>query len=470
VTETFNYLHANRRRFLDDLNDFVRFPSVSAQPKHARDVARCAEWLAMHLRQCGLAKVRVIATRRHPLVYAEWRQRPDAPTLLIYGHYDVQPPEPLEKWKSPPFTPTVRGRDLYARGACDDKGQMFTHVKAMEACLRTTGALPLNVKCLFEGEEEIGSPNLIPFVERNRRALAADMALISDTQILAPDRPALNYAERGSLALEMEVRGPGRDLHSGNFGGAVHNPIQALCEIVATLHDANGRIAIPGIYDRVREAGAGERDYLSRTGPDDARMLANAKSREAWGESGFTAYERTTLRPALTVNGIKGGYQGPGGKGVIPSSASAKVSFRLVPDQDPAEVDRLFREHVARVTPSSVAVSIKTLASAKPVLVGRDHPAMRAAAAAYEKGFGHAPVFLRSGGTIPVVDTFQRVLGVPTVLMGFGLPDDGIHAPNEKFHIPNFYRGIATSIWFLRGAAQQSRARGGTREAAAVAG
>jgi acetylornithine deacetylase/succinyl-diaminopimelate desuccinylase-like protein len=359
---------------------------------------------------------------------------------------------------------------LYARGACDDKGQMFTHVKAMEACLRTAGALPLNVKCIFEGEEEIGSPNLIPFVERNRRALACDMAVISDTQVLAPDRPAINYAERGSLALEVEVHGPGRDLHSGNFGGAVHNPIQALCEIVATLHDSSGRIAIPGVYDSVRIPSQSERTYLKQTGPNDARILETARASEAWGESGYTLYERTTLRPALTVNGIKGGYQGPGGKGVIPASASAKVSFRLVPDQDPVEIDRMFREHMARVKPSSVRMSIRTLASARPALVERDHPAMRAAALAYRKAFGHAPVYLRSGGTIPVVDTFQRVLGAPTVLMGFGLPDDRIHAPNEKFHIPNFYKGIATCIWFLRAAARSQASPGRSMGAAAVAG
>jgi acetylornithine deacetylase/succinyl-diaminopimelate desuccinylase-like protein len=443
------YARSNRGRFLEELKTFLRFPSVSAQPSHAADVKRCAQWLAEHLRKVGLT-VKIVPTARHPLVVASWLKAAGRPTILIYGHYDVQPPEPLQEWRSPPFEPTVRGEDLFARGACDDKGQMFTHVKALESLLRTQSALPVNVKCLFEGEEEIGSPNLLPFVERNRKALAADAAVVSDTQMLGPGRPAISYAERGTLALELEVRGPQHDLHSGNFGGVAHNPLQALCEMIAQLHGDSGRIAVPGIYDRVRKPTGEEREYLWGAGPSDQQILRNAGVKRPWGERGFTLYERLTLRPALTLNGITGGYQGSGGKGIIPARATAKLSFRLVPDQKPDEVETLFREHIARITPPTVRSSVRTVSRANPAVVDPKRPVIRAAASAYCKGFGAAPVLLRSGGTIPVVSAFQQALKLPTVLMGFALPDDRLHAPNEKFHLPNFFNGIATSIWFLK--------------------
>jgi acetylornithine deacetylase/succinyl-diaminopimelate desuccinylase-like protein len=443
------YARAHWRRSLAELKEFIRFPSISAQPRHAEDIKECAHWLANQLRRIGFENVEVVATRRHPLVFAVWKSAIGRPTVLIYGHYDVQPVDPLCEWHLPPFEPTVRGQDLFGRGACDDKGQMFAHVKALESYLQTRHALPVNVKCLFEGEEEIGSPNLVPFVARNQKALAADVAVMLDTRMLAPDRPALNYAERGALYLELELRGPEQDLHSGNFGGAVHNPLQALCETVAALHDPDGRIAIPGFYANVRRWGRDERARMTRTGPSDRQLLHDARVEEGWGESGHTLYERLTIRPALTVNGITGGYQGPGGKGVIPARALAKLSFRLVPDQDPCDIDRLFRAHIARIVPSTMRATVRTLSGAKPALVDLKHPAMAAAALAYRKGFGAAPVLLRSGGTIPILNTFQEMLGIPTVLMGFALPDDRIHAPNEKFHLPNFYHGIATSIWFL---------------------
>src|SRR4029077_17357796 len=297
--------------------------------------------------------------------------------------------------------------------------------------------------------EEIGSPNLASFVTRNKDALAADAAVISDTPIVGPHLPAINSAERGALYLELEVRGPAYDLHSGNFGGAVHNPVQALCEIVAKLHGTDGCIAIPGFYDSVRNWGKRERAHMARAGPSDAQILDDAQTELGWGERGFSLYERLTLRPALTINGTTGGYQGPGGKGVIPARAAAKLSFRLVPDQDAREVERLFRNHIARITPPAVRSTVKTLSSADPVVIDPRHPAVRAATLAYRKGFGVAPIFLRSGGTIPILSTFQKALDVPTVLMGFALPDDRIHAPNEKFHIPNFFKGIETSIWFM---------------------
>lgn len=438
----------HRERWLEELKQFIRFPTVSAQSVHADDLKRCAKWLANHLRNIGLQNVRIVPTAGHPLVYADWK-RARGPTLLIYGHYDVQPAEPLNEWRSPPFQPVVRGDNLYGRGASDNKGQMFAHLKALEFYLRTAKSLPVNVKCLFDGEEEIGSPGLSSFVAANKRALAADVAVMSDTRMLGPGRPALTYSLRGGLSLELHVHGPGQELHSGNFGGAVHNPVQALCEIVAKFHDKNGHIAIPGFYDRVRKWNEDEREYMLKTGPTDATILRDAKTKRRWGERGYTLYEQTTIRPALTLNGIVGGYQGDGGKSVIPTRSTAKINIRLVPDQDPYEIETLVREHIAGVTPATVRSHVRRGNAGYPALLDRNHPAMRAAARAYVKGFGRSPVFLRSGGSIPIVNTFQRTLGIPTVLMGFALPDDRIHAPNEKFHLPNLQRGIVTCLSFL---------------------
>ena len=396
-----------------------------------------------------MQRVRVIPTRGNPIVVASWRRGTNRPTLLIYGHYDVLPGEPLGQWRTPPFSPTIEGADLHARGAADDKGQLFSHVKALECYLKAERDLPVNVKCIFEGEEEIGSPHLTSFIERNRGALRADAAVISDTRMLAPDRPAVSYAQRGGLRAELEMKGPPHELHSGNFGGAVHNPLQALCEMIAGLHDAHGRVAIPGFYDDVRHWGEKERAFMARTGPTDEQILLDAQVERGWAESGFSLYESTTIRPALTLNGMAGGHYGRGAKSIIPARALAKLSFRLVPDQDPQKVAQLFRDHIARVTPPAVRSSVRTFSAIKPALVDRNHPAVRAAALAYKRAFGAVPVFLRSGGSIPVVSTFQETLGCPVVLMGFGLPDDHIHGPNEKFHLPNFYKAIATSIWYM---------------------
>jgi acetylornithine deacetylase/succinyl-diaminopimelate desuccinylase-like protein len=444
-----SYAQDERARFVAELKQFVAFPSVSAQPERKADVRRCAEWLATHLRGAGLDHVRIVPTAGHPIVYADWLRARGRPTVLVYGHYDVQPADPLAAWQSPPFEPTLRGENLHGRGASDDKGQMFTHVKAIESLLRATGTLPVNVKCLFKGEEEIGSTHLLAFLRRHGEAMTADIAVLSDNRMLGPDRPVITESLRGGLSVELEVFGQGHDLHSGNFGGAVHNPLQALCEILVGLHDAGGRIAIPGLYDRVRQLSARERTYMRGFGPSDAAILADASAQTGWGEAGYTLYERTTIRPALTINGLTGGYQGPGTKAVIPSRASAKLNFRLVPDQDPLEIDRLLRAHVARIAPPTVRTAIRTDLAVKPAVTERNHPAVSAAAAAYQKGFGAAPVFVRSGGTIPVVNHLREILGIPSVLMGFALPDDGLHAPNEKFHLPTFFKAIATSIHFL---------------------
>jgi acetylornithine deacetylase/succinyl-diaminopimelate desuccinylase-like protein len=444
------YARAHREKSLEELKEFIRFASVSAQPRHAGDTAKCAQWLADHLTGIGLEQVQIVPTARHPLVHAEWRHAPQGiPTVLIYGHYDVQPAEPLEEWRSPPFEPLVRGDHIYGRGADDNKGQMLAHVKAIESFLKSAGALPVNVVCLFDGEEEIGSPNLGSFLVSNRSALAADCAVVSDTQIPGPGRPAITYALLGNLSVELEVRGPPRELHSGRFGGAIHNPLQTLCEIIARLHDRQGRLDIPGFYDRVRPWNVRERTYMRNVGPSDATVLRAAGAAKGWGELGYSLYERTTIRPALTVSGIVGGYQGPGVKAAIPARAVAKLNFRLAPDQDPHEIDQLFRDFIAMITPSDVNTRVRTLLRNKPALIDRDHPFLRAAARAYHRAFGGPAVLLRSGGTIPIVGLVQEILTIPVVLMGFGLADDRIHAPNERFYLPNFRSGIETSIWFL---------------------
>jgi acetylornithine deacetylase/succinyl-diaminopimelate desuccinylase-like protein len=443
------YAHANSARFVAELKEFVSFPSVSARHGRAGDTARCAEWLAVHLRRIGMDRVMIAPTRGHPLVYAESLRARGSPTVLVYGHYDVQPVDPLDQWRSPPFEPVERGRDLYGRGVSDDKGQMLAHIKALESCLRTIGRLPVNVKCLFEGEEEIGSPNFARFLAENKRALAADIVLVSDTTMPASNRPAITYAMRGALSLELEVKGPEADLHDGLFGGVVHSPLKGLCDIVAGLQTSEGRIEIPGFYDRVLEVSVQERAYMASKGPSDEQILSNIRTPMAWGERGYTMYERATIRPSLNVSGITGGYQGPGPKSVIPARAMAKLNFRVVPDQNPLEIEQLVRNHIARVTPSSLRATIRSQLAAKPVVVDRRDPLIRAAAAACHKGFGATPVFLRSGGTNPAVGACHDILGIPTALVGFGLPDDHIHAPNEKFHLPNFHKGIATSVWFL---------------------
>jgi acetylornithine deacetylase/succinyl-diaminopimelate desuccinylase-like protein len=457
-----SYARVGRTGFVSELKEFLRIPSVSSQPERSTDVKRCATWLARHLQSIGLDQVRVVPTRGHPIVYASWRHALGRPTLIIYGHYDVLPGEPLDEWRTAPFTPVLRNNILYARGAADDKGQLFSHVKAIESYLRTNRRLPVNVVCIFEGEEEIGSPNLKPFVERNRPSLrAAAAAVISDTRMLSAEQPAISYAQRGGLRAEVEVFGPAHELHSGAFGGAVHNPALALCDIVVGLHDERGRVSIPGFYDDVRVWGEKERDYMAQAGPSDREILDAAKVEHDWGESGYSLYELTTIRPDVGVSGLVGGHTGQGVKSVIPARAMAKISFRLVPDQRPEKIARLFHNHIARVTPPTVRSTVRITSPIHPALIDRHHPAVQTARLAYKKAFGVPAVFIRSGGSIPVVHTFQNVLGVPAVLMGFGLPDDHIHGPNEKLQLPIFYKAIDTSIWYL---ALASRLGGAARK------
>ncbi len=428
---------------------FLRFASISAHAQAAATSVRCAAWLAGHLKRIGMHNVNVSKTKGNPIVTAEWLVDRERPTVLIYGHYDVQPADPLSQWISPPFEPVVRGEYLYARGASDDKGQLFCHVCAVERLLQSAGHFPVNVKFVVEGEEEIGSPNLAAFLEQNKRELSADVAVVSDNCILGPDRPAITYALRGSLDVELHISGQGNDLHSGNFGGVVYNPLRGLCEILAKLQDESGRILIPGFYDQVANISGEERDYLRRHGPSDKEVLKQAGASIANGEPGFTLYENATVRPSVTITGITGGYQGPGPKGVIAAHASAKLDFRLVPHQDPSQIDKLFRDYIAGIVPSALKVRIFTQKRTQTAITSLKHPAIHAAFSAYKRAFGRSPVFIRSGGTIPIVGLLQRIMGIPTVLMGFALPDDALHAPNERLHLPTFFRGISTSAHFL---------------------
>jgi acetylornithine deacetylase/succinyl-diaminopimelate desuccinylase-like protein len=456
MNKIINYARQNRPLYLVQLFDFLRIPSVSTQPEHDEDTRRAADWLADSMAIAGLENIRVITTDRHPIVYGDWLHAgPDAPTVLIYGHYDVQPAEPLEKWDSPPFEPVLQDDFILARGASDDKGQLFVHLKSVEAYLQTDGRLPINVKFIIEGEEEVGSRNLHEFITQSAEFLAADSALISDTSILAPDQPALVYGLRGNCHLLMDITGPVRDLHSGSYGGGIDNPLNALAHLIAKLKDERGHITIPGFYDRVRPLSVEERELLATFPLDEGNWLSETGSPEVWGEPEYTLTERISARPTLDITGMIGGYTGPGTKTILPSSAHAKISMRLVPDQDPQEIARLFETYVRQVIPQSVTVDIKRYGVSNPVLIDRDTPPMRAAAAAYEAAFNRAPVFMREGGSIPVVSQFERDLGLPTILMGFGLPGDRIHSPNERFYLPNFYTGIETSIRYFELLAQQ---------------
>ncbi len=444
------YAQENQARFLAELMDFLRIPSVSTQPKHDSDIAAAAQWLADQMQAAGLENVRVVKTQRHPLVYADWLHAgEDKPTVLIYGHYDVQPPEPFDLWETPPFEPTLKGDYLYARGAADDKGQVYVHVKAVEAFLQTNGRLPLNVKFIVEGEEECGSASLSAFIAQNKALLAADAALVSDSHILSPEQPAIVYGLRGMAYLLLDITGPAHDLHSGGYGGGVNNPLNVLGHIIASLKDEAGHILIPGFYDNVRPLSAAERALLAQLPVDEKTILRESGAPALWGEPEFTLVERLGARPTLDVHGIIGGYTGPGAKTVLPATVHAKISMRLVPNQEPARIAQLFKDFVQSITPPSVRVTISDAHSARPWVTATDHPAISAASEAYTAVFGQQPVYMREGGSIPVVNEFQTQLGITTVLMGFGLPDDRLHAPNERFFLPNFYRGIAASIYFM---------------------
>ena len=444
------YLDQHRERFVDDLKAALRIPSVSTQPEHRDDVRRCAEHIAGHVKSLGMTRVEVVPTDGHPLVYAEWMGAPGKPTVLLYGHYDVQPAEPLELWATPPFEPTLRDGKLYARGACDDKGQVYMHLKAIEAHMKVNGRLPVNLKAVIEGEEEVGSEHLESFLRARRAELRADVIVVSDTTMPGPDQPALCYGLRGILYTQIEVTGPAHDLHSGEFGGAVMNPANALCGIVAALKDSDGRITVPGFYDRVREISPEERERFRTTPFDEVDFIRGTGAAVAWGERGYTTLERISARPTLDVNGMWSGYIGPGSKTVLPSFAAAKVSMRLVPDQDPAELFPRFEAYVKRLAPPGVSMVVSDLHGAVPYLTDPDHPMMQAARRALARAWTKPPALIREGGSIPVMATFQKTHGLPCILMGFGLHDDQVHAPNEKFSLSSFYGGTKSAAYLYQ--------------------
>ncbi len=443
-----SYLKENSDRFLEELISFLKIPSISTDSNSKADVDRCAHWLKDHLFNIGITNVQLEETPGHPIIYAEYLIDASKPTILLYGHYDVQPPEPLDLWDSPPFEPTIRDGKIFARGATDDKGQLFTHIKALEAHLAVEGTLPVNVKILIEGEEEVGSPNLEPWIKDNKEKLSCDAVIISDSSMYAPGIPSIMYGLRGLAYFEIEVEGPSHDLHSGLYGGAVPNPINVLSSIISSFHDADGRIAIDGFYDTVRDLVESEREEWKNLPFRDSEFLAETGASELAGEPGFTTLERVWARPTLDCNGIIGGFTGEGAKTVLPSLAKAKFSCRLVPDQDPLEIEKLVIAHIEKVCPSSVKFKVGQHHGGKPVITDKTGIAVDAAKRALKKSWDAEPVFIRGGGSIPVVATFAEVLKTPTVLVGLGLNDDRLHSPNEKFDLENFYKGIQTSAYF----------------------
>lgn len=450
VATAIHYVHNNAERFLEELNALLRIPSISTQPRHKSDMELAAAWLAKHMQTIGFPHVSVQQTAGHPIVYGEWEcTESSRPTLLIYGHYDVQPPDPLSLWLSPPFEPTLIDDDLYARGASDDKGQLFIHLKAIESIANAYGQLPVNIKLLIEGEEESGSENLEPFIAQNLDKLKADVAVISDTHILGKSTPSIVYALRGLCYLEVEVTGPDHDLHSGVYGGAVLNPINALCALIVKLQNQRGRILIPHFYDKVRDLSQDDRRELAEIPFSKEEWLAEAGITSEWGEETYTIIERTTARPTLDVNGIWGGYTEPGAKTVLPSAAHAKISMRLVPDQRSEDIFQLTETYLKSIAPKGVQVKVHNLHGGEAAIVDRSSVFIKAAEKAYADTFGVKPIYVREGGSIPVVTIFKELVGIDTVLLGFGLPDDRLHSPNEKFHLPNFYRGIETVIRFF---------------------
>ncbi len=446
------YARANGERFRNELFEALRIPSLSGDPAHAGDIRRMAEWLADGMRAIGVENVAVMPTAGHPVVYGDWMGAgPDKPTVLVYGHYDVVPAVMEDGWDTDPFEPVVRDGKIYARGATDDKGQLYIHVKALEAWLQTAGAAPVNVKFLIEGEEEVSSPNLTPFIEEHLDLLAADVCVISDSSMRVIEEPAITHSLRGMTYVEIEVHGPREDLHSGFFGGAVHNPAVALVELLATLYNEDGTIAVEGFYDDVVSLSDDERAMVAKTDLSDAQLMDATGVPAVWGDEWFTIRERVSARPTLDINGLWSGYSGPGPKTIIPASASAgaKLSSRLVANQDPDAIFELIRRHIEERTPPTVNVEVRLLTTGRPALIPFDLPEMQAAARAYERGWGHAPVFTRGGGSIPVVADIVDLMQIPVVMMGYGLDSDGLHAPNEHYSIEMFERGIETAIVYL---------------------
>jgi acetylornithine deacetylase/succinyl-diaminopimelate desuccinylase-like protein len=442
-----DFINVNRDRYVEELKQYLAIPSISALPQHAADVRRCAEWTAEELKRVGLQNVRLIDTPGNPVVYGDWLGAPGAPTILFYGHYDVQPVDPVDQWTSPPFEATVRDGEIYARGSADDKGQVFMHIKAVEAHLKKNGRLPLNIRFFIEGEEEVGSVHLDEFVRSHKGDLAADVVVISDSPMFDRGIPSICYGLRGLTYFQIDLRGTKTDLHSGSFGGAVANPAMVLAQMLAQMKDRGGRVKIPGFYDDVRELSAAERAEWKKLPFNETRYRKELGAPRLFGESGYSTLERVWARPTFEVNGLLSGFTGDGAKTVLPATAMAKVSMRLVPDQDPKKIGDLFEAHVQKIAPKTVELKITRMHGGKPWMTEFDNKYVRAAGRAIERGFGQSPVFNREGGSIPVVSTFQQELGLPSVLFGVGLPDENAHAPNEKLDLGNFHNGIIASAF-----------------------
>ncbi|CUS05134.2 Peptidase M20 [Candidatus Promineifilum breve] len=444
------YSRENAERFRLELHEMLRIPSLSGDPAHAGDIRRMAAWLDEHMRGLGLDNVAIMPTAGHPVVYGEWLGAgPDKPTVLVYGHYDVVPALMEDGWHTDPFEPVEKDGKIYARGATDDKGQLFIHVKALESYLKTAGRAPVNVKMLLEGEEEVSSPNLVPFIKEHLELLRGDVCIISDTSMRSIEEPAILHSLRGMTYVEIEVHGPTDDLHSGLWGGAVHNPALALVEILGKLYNADNTIAIPGFYDDVVPLTADERAMIAKTDLTEEQYKASTGVPAVWGDAAFNIRERIAARPTLDINGLWSGWTGPGPKTIVPSKAGCKISSRLVGNQDPHKIFELLKSYVASITPPTVTVEVRLITTGKPALFPFDIPEMQAASLAYEKGWGATPVFTRGGGSIPVVAEIADLMGIPVVMMGYGLDDDGLHSPNERFTIEMFHRGIETAIVYL---------------------
>jgi acetylornithine deacetylase/succinyl-diaminopimelate desuccinylase-like protein len=444
-----SYINSHKDNYVEELKEFLRIPSISTLAENKRDMITAAEFVAGKFRSAGIENVKIIETKGHPLVYADWLNAPGKPTVLIYGHYDVQPVDPINLWDSPPFEPTIKDGKIYARGATDDKGQMYMHVKTVEAFMKIQGTLPLNVKFIIEGEEEIGSGNLEEFVNKNQDMLKCDAVLISDTSLYGPGIPTLTYGLRGLCYMEVEVTGPNRDLHSGTFGGGVDNPINVLAEMISKLKDSNGKIKIPGFYKDVINLTKKERENFKTLPFSEKKYAQELGVKKLNGEKGYSTLERIWARPTLDCNGIFGGFTGDGAKTVLPSKATAKISMRLVPNQDPKKIAKLFKSYVTKIAPKTVKLNIKDLHGAYPIATSLDDSATIAAANALSKVFGKKTVFMREGGSIPIVVTFAKKLKASPVLMGMGLDSENLHSPNEHFNLNHFHLGILTSAYFL---------------------
>jgi len=450
------YITSNKDRFISELMDLLRIPSVSADSKYKDDVMRTAEFVKASLEKAGADKVEICPTKGHPIVYGEKMIDKNAPTILVYGHYDVQPADPLNLWTSPPFEPVIKDEKIYARGSCDDKGQMYMHVKAFESMVRNN-SLPCNVKFLIEGEEEVGSANLGEFVKNNKEKLKADVITISDTSMIANDVPSITIGLRGLSYIEVEVTGPNRDLHSGVYGGAVPNPIQVLCQMITSMKDKNNHITIPGFYDDVLKVSAAERKEMAKAPFKESAYKKDLGIKEVVGEKGYTSMERVSIRPTFELNGIWGGYTGEGAKTVLPSKAYAKISMRLVPNQKSEKITKLFTKHIQKIAPKYVQVKVTPHHGGEAVVTPTDSIAYKAASMAMQETFGKKPIPTREGGSIPIVALFEKELGLKSVLMGFGLNSDDIHSPNEHYGIFNFMKGIQTIPVFYKNLAELSK-------------